>query len=359
MLVRIIQLAMALYYGQLKRCEPVDHNSTPEADRMADHSRPGDPGTGDEGWMSWAWNSVIGEYDDDMPGDPQSPNPETKPRAAMVLSIGIYLRSGSVLIKSGRRPARALFGIYFDGMGIESVIQGESFFSSVFGITSLTTRYFGVLPSYMPAVGGEGLILAQVGESLSEKTAINYLFESLWDFRSSENNGLPGEYFLTVEDHAGHWTEDYHNKRFGAVFFDYTFTMKAETGLTPADLPQIENWDKAKEQSFKRVYIPQFKISFPPVLPDLVTKLIKWTSHDYLPYFVKKRPVPEVNGKKTSLEQIQILSRHLPTRETLVKVGNIEVTLVNGQEAISIGVKNFELIQETVVEITSCRMNNY
>ena len=30
MLVRIIQLAMALYYGQLKRKEAIDTNSTPE-----------------------------------------------------------------------------------------------------------------------------------------------------------------------------------------------------------------------------------------------------------------------------------------------------------------------------------------
>ena len=57
----------------------------------------------------------------------------------------------------------------------------------------------------MTPVGGEGLILAQIGDSLSEKTAINYLFESLWDFRSSENNGLPGEYFLSIEGGVFHF----------------------------------------------------------------------------------------------------------------------------------------------------------
>ena len=56
--------------------------------------------------------------------------------------------------------------------------------------------------------------------------------------------------------------------------------------------------------------------------------------------------MPDENGIPTSLEKIQILNNHLPTRETMVKVGEMEVTLVNGQEAISVGIKKFELIQE-------------
>ena len=99
------------------------------------------------------------------------------------------------------------------------------------GMTSITIRYFGILPPYMNAIGGEGLILCHMGESLSEKTAINYLFESLWDFRSSENNGLKGDYYLYVESHNNHWTEENHKKRFGSFFFDYVFTMSPDTGL--------------------------------------------------------------------------------------------------------------------------------
>ena len=40
----------------------------------------------------------------------------------------------------------------------------------------------------MPQPAGDGVVIADIGISLSEKTAINYLFESLWDFRICENN---------------------------------------------------------------------------------------------------------------------------------------------------------------------------
>ena len=105
--------------------------------------------------MSWAWNSVIGEYDDEsVPVDSETSTSIAK--SSVILSIGVYLKTGSILMKSGRRPARTLFGIYFDGTGVEIVNQGDSFFSAVFGMTSLTVRYFGSLPSYMNPFGGEG-----------------------------------------------------------------------------------------------------------------------------------------------------------------------------------------------------------
>jgi len=90
-------------------------------------------------------------------------------------------------------------------------------------------------------------------------------------------------------DHNTHWTDDYHKKRFGAIFFDYTFKMEPDTSLSISELAQIENWDRAKEQSFKRIFIPSLKITFPPIVPDLITKLTKWTRHDYQPGLEKWR----------------------------------------------------------------------
>ena len=138
---------------KIVRCETdkePDTNSTPEADRVV----PNMPEEG-EGWMSWAWNSVIGEYDEET-GPVDGETSTSIPKSSVILSIGVYLKTGSILMKCGRRPARTLFGIYFDGTGVEIVNQGDSFFSAVFGMTSLTIRYFGSLPSYMNPVGGEG-----------------------------------------------------------------------------------------------------------------------------------------------------------------------------------------------------------
>ena len=67
--------------------------------------------------MSWAWNSVIGDEEEESQADDDDANNSQnsqKNAEKLILSVGIYLRTGSILIKSGRRPARALFGIYFD-----------------------------------------------------------------------------------------------------------------------------------------------------------------------------------------------------------------------------------------------------
>ena len=82
----------------------------------------------------------------------------------------------------------------------------------------------------MPQPAGDGVVIADIGISLSEKTAINYLFEPLLNFRSNENNGLQGEVRSTIESHNDHWTEENMSKRFGAFFFDFTFKMEPDTG---------------------------------------------------------------------------------------------------------------------------------
>ena len=53
MAARLSELFMALYYGHLKTPTEVS-SSTPEADR--DHGAE----AAEEGWVSWAWNSVLG-----------------------------------------------------------------------------------------------------------------------------------------------------------------------------------------------------------------------------------------------------------------------------------------------------------
>ena len=176
------------------------------------------------------------------------------------------------------------------------------------------------------------MILAQVGEALGQKTAINYLFESLWDFRSSENNGVAGEYYSTTAAHSAHWSDEYCNARFGALFFDYVFTMSEETGLRVTELQNVANWDLAREQSAKRIVLPAFSISIPPVLPDLVAKVTKWTSHNYEPYFVEYEPMPSRDRKSTTSDEIETLARYLPTRETILQIGDLDITFTNGQD---------------------------
>ena len=87
-----------------------------------------------EGWMSWAWNSVVGEYEDDPNpslepnDDPDSKSEESK-NSAVPVAIGVYFKNVVLMLKSGRRPSRNLFGLYLDGTAIEMGIRGDAFFS--------------------------------------------------------------------------------------------------------------------------------------------------------------------------------------------------------------------------------------
>ena len=53
--------------------------------------------------MSWAWNSVIGDEEEESQADDDDPNNSQnsqKNAEKLILSVGIYLRTGSILIKS-------------------------------------------------------------------------------------------------------------------------------------------------------------------------------------------------------------------------------------------------------------------
>ena len=60
MLLRLSELGMALYYGKLKTLADDTPVSTENPRENMSVDSPGD----DSGWVSWAWNSLVGEEED-------------------------------------------------------------------------------------------------------------------------------------------------------------------------------------------------------------------------------------------------------------------------------------------------------
>ena len=56
-----------------------------------------------------------------------------------------------------------------------------------------------------------------------------------------------------------------------------------------------------------------------------------------------------LDGAVTSEEEIKILDAFLPTRETTLKIGAVEISFDNGQENLLCGVQDVEFVQHVIM----------
>ena len=320
MSVRLGELFGALYYGHLKPSREVS-NSTPEADRQNVEEY-------QDGWISWAWNSVLGE-EESSEGD------VVLEKSPPLVAIGIHVKMCTLLLKSGStRATETELGIRLGGIGVELTIKGEDFFSAVFGITQLEMIY-------------RDRIVGRSGTSLSEKSGISYNYESLFDFRCSENNGVPGEYFDTPHEHFEKWTEPYAFGKYGAFYLDYVFTMKSSPLISITDLPKIENWAQVKEKSWQRIFVPPLSLTVNAAIVESLVYFGKVVKHSYPPYYVKFVPKPLF--EEADLDKLSMLSHYVPTRQLTVKLSEVEVTFENEFENISAKLEEAEFVQNEIM----------
>ena len=65
MLLRIVELGMALYYGKMKKA--TNRNGQADLNGKTEHSNMSEESHGDDsGWVSWAWNTLLGEEEDEQ-----------------------------------------------------------------------------------------------------------------------------------------------------------------------------------------------------------------------------------------------------------------------------------------------------
>ena len=115
-------------------------------------------------------------------------------------------------------------------------------------------------------------------------------------------------------------------------------------GFSGLDLRKIDNWDETKEKSWKRICLPPMKLKLSPQVTKIIKKVITLANHNYEPYFVKPKDVP--SEEEAVLEEISILKKYLPTRQTNIFVQNFEIELENDFNCpIQVKIIDLEFIQ--------------
>ncbi|XP_072317747.1 intermembrane lipid transfer protein VPS13B-like isoform X5 [Eucyclogobius newberryi] len=278
MFIRILELIIALYYGEIGGHKDgegeegsghvkeaalnltgmdVDMESPGSSPDIYMHSG-SSPGEQDEGWVSWAWSfvpAIVGEEEEgedlyqeqEEGGITKSPQHHT-PKDPIV-SIGFYCTKASVSFKltetqsessyysPQKVKSKEVLCLEKEGITIEVLMMGEPFFNCQIGFVGCQAL---CLKSIMGVRDFEenmnrnekDAVFFTCGDSLSSK-GMTYLTNSLFDYRSPENNGVRAEFILDAANHKETYTEIAGMQRFGAFYMDYLYTMENSSGKAP------------------------------------------------------------------------------------------------------------------------------
>ncbi|XP_050019212.1 intermembrane lipid transfer protein VPS13B isoform X6 [Alexandromys fortis] len=370
MFIRLMQLGIALYYGEIgdfkdgETEDPACHSKDAlgsfagtEDEARIDMQYPAQY-KGQEfysqdceepqGWVSWAWSFVpaIVSYDageeDYLGSDPASTMHQQKVQTLKdpIVSVGFYCTKATVTFKLTEMQAESSY--YSpqkvkskevlcweqEGTTIEALMMGEPFFDCQIGFVGCRAiclkGIMGVrdFEEHMNRSEAEACFFI-CGENLSTK-GLTYLTNSLFDYRSPENNGTRAEFILDAAHHKETYTEIAGMQRFGAFYMDYLYTVEHSRGKGPGnqqDFPSGKNEDLGivQEKSTKSLVIGPLDLRLDS---SAVHRILKMTvcalEHEYEPY---SRLKPESKDEKETVlnpEEVASLEEYIPTRHTSV-----------------------------------------
>nr|XP_037855795.1 vacuolar protein sorting-associated protein 13B isoform X6 [Chlorocebus sabaeus] len=371
MFIRIMQLGIALYYGEIgsfkegKIEDPTCHNKDmlgnitgsedetridmqyptqykgQELYSQQDEEQP-------QGWVSWAWSFVpaIVSYDDgeeDFVGnDPASTTHQQKAQALKdpIVSIGFYCTKATVTFKLTEMQAESSY--YSpqkvkskevlcweqEGTTVEALMMGEPFFDCQIGFVGCRAMCLkGIMgvkdfEENMNRSETEACFFI-CGENLSTK-GFTYLTNSLFDYRSPENNSTRAEFILDSTHHKETYTEMAGMQRFGAFYMDYLYTMentsgKGSTNQQDFSSGKSEDLGTVQEKSTKSLVIGPLDFRLDSSAVHRILKMIVCAlEHEYEPYSRLKSDIKDENETILNPEEVAFLEEYIPTRHTSV-----------------------------------------
>ncbi|KAG5856963.1 hypothetical protein ANANG_G00013500 [Anguilla anguilla] len=401
MFIRIMELGIALYYGEIGGPKEGEGEEAGVHARETAVSMPSVEGEGEakalggqypnpelyaqggeddeQGWVSWAWSFVPaivgageeegeeGYYPEGEEGAPRSPQQHT-PKDPVV-SIGFYCTKASVTFKLTETQAessyyspqkvksREVLCLEQEGITIEVLMMGEPFFDCQIGIVGCRVL---CLKSIMGVKdfeenmnrSEEDAVFFSCGENLSSK-GMTYLTNSLFDYRSPENNGVRAEFILDANHHKETYTEIAGMQRFGAFYMDYLYTMEnnsrkdcvgqqdfSPVGREEAPLP-------VQETSVKRLVVGPLDVRLHSSAVHRLLKMVACAlDHEYEPYCRPQPDTVEESRPPPSPEEVAALEEFIPTRLTCltllkvnVSVSMAEFNLLDGLLPVILGQK--------------------
>ncbi|XP_040899909.1 vacuolar protein sorting-associated protein 13B-like isoform X4 [Toxotes jaculatrix] len=380
MFIRILQLIIALYYGEIgghKEGEgeegsghireagaslpgmdvDMESQGTNQYSNTDIYMQTGSPDEADQGWVSWAWSfvpAIVGTEEEseeglypqrETGGIPNSPQQHT--HKDPIVSIGFYCTKASVTFKltethsessyysPQKVKSREVLCLEQQGITIEVLMMGEPFFNCQIGFVGCRAL---CLKSIMGVRdfeenmnrSEEDAVFFSCGDSLSSK-GMTYLTNSLFDYRSPENNGVRAEFILDAANHKETYTEIAGMQRFGAFYMDYLYTMENSSGKGSQDFSVVsmeEVVPTVQETSIKRLVVGPLDVKLHSSAVHRILKMVTCAmDHEYEPYSKPQREIIEESHGPATSEEISSLEEFIPTRLTCLTLLQVSVTV--------------------------------
>ncbi|XP_044599846.2 intermembrane lipid transfer protein VPS13B isoform X5 [Equus asinus] len=301
-----------------------------------------------QGWVSWAWSFVpaIVSYDDGeedhLGNDPTSTTHQQKAQTLKdpIVSIGFYCTKATVTFKLTEMQAESSY--YSpqkvkskevlcweqEGTTVEALMMGEPFFDCQIGFVGCRAMCLkGIMgvkdfEENMSRSETEACFFI-CGENLSMK-GLTYLTNSLFDYRSPENNGTRAEFILDAAHHKETYTEIAGMQRFGAFYMDYLYTMenngcKGSANQQDFSSGKSEDLGTVQERSTKSLVIGPLDFRLDSSAVHRILKMIVCAlEHEYEPYSRLKPDIKYENETILNPEEVASLEEYIPTRHTSV-----------------------------------------
>ncbi|XP_075562019.1 intermembrane lipid transfer protein VPS13B isoform X5 [Pelecanus crispus] len=303
-----------------------------------------------QGWVSWAWSFVpaIVSYDDEENGssgiDDGTMLNQQKSQSLKdpIISVGFYCTKATVTFKLTEMQAESSY--YSpqkvkskevicweqEGTTVEVLMKGELFFDCQIG-------FVGCQAMCLKGIMGikdfeenmnrsdEEAYFFNCGENLSAK-GMTYLTNSLFDYRSPENNSIRAEFILDAAHHKETYTEIAGMQRFGAFYMDYLYTMESTSGKVSGNQQdpssaKSEDFGNVQEMSTKSLIVGPLSLRLDSSAVHRIMKMIVCAlEHEYEPYSRTKPDIMDGNRTMASSEEVALLEEYIPTRLTTFTV---------------------------------------
>ncbi|XP_051922637.1 intermembrane lipid transfer protein VPS13B-like isoform X3 [Hippocampus zosterae] len=379
MFIRILQLIIALYYGEIGGHKEAEREEGSCHVREAGTNLPGmdmdianqvpsqysnqeffmDSGLspdGNQGWVSWAWSFVPaivsseegeeGLYQQretgNIPNNPQQHTPKDP-----IVSIGFYCTKASVTFKLTESQAESSYyspqkvkskevlGLEQEGITLEVLMKGEPFFDCQIGFVgcrALCLKSIMGVRDFEENMNRpkEDAVFFNCGDTLHSK-GMTYLTNSLFDYRSPENNGVRAEFILDSVTHKETYTEIAGMQRFGAFYLDYLYTMENSSSKDTQDFSAVnveEVLPTIQEASIKRLVVGPLDIKLHSSAVHRILKMVACAmDHEYEPYCKLQQEMVEESCCPVTPEEISRLEEFIPTRLTCLTLLQVSVTV--------------------------------
>ncbi|XP_045568562.1 vacuolar protein sorting-associated protein 13B [Salmo salar] len=317
---------------------------------------------GDQGWVSWAWSfvpAIVGAEDEEGEEGfyPQGEeggrsSPQQNPPKDPVVSIGFYCTKASVTFKltemqvessyysPQKMKSREGLCLEQEGITMEVLMMGEPFFDcqiGIVGVRALCLKGIMGVRDFEENLNRreEDAVFFSCGESLSSK-GMTYLTNSLFDYRSPENNGVRAEFILDATNHKETYTEISGMQRFGAFYMDYLYTVETSStnvcvgqqDFTMAVGPKEEPVPPVQETSVKRLVVGPLDLRLNSSAVHRLLKMLACAmDHEYQPYCQPQPDPVEEPRPPATQEEVSVLEEFIPTRLTCLTLQKVTVTL--------------------------------